>query len=121
MVRRSRSIPLPEPASLTNSLKICERCRLVPLFAHLHLAQTREPRSRGEFLPTIVQPLIARQHVRQIELKHSRTQGLKNAGVRSGTSTSLRTRTADRPGTRLYLARFASRMAWMANDESRRL
>jgi hypothetical protein len=28
MVRRSRSIPLPEPASLTNSLKICERCRL---------------------------------------------------------------------------------------------
>ena len=29
MVRRSRSIPLPEPASLTNSLKIYERCRLV--------------------------------------------------------------------------------------------
>jgi hypothetical protein len=28
MVRRSRGIPLPEPASLTNSLKICERCRL---------------------------------------------------------------------------------------------
>jgi hypothetical protein len=28
MIRRSRTIPLPEPASLTNSLKICERCRL---------------------------------------------------------------------------------------------
>jgi hypothetical protein len=26
--RRSRRILLPEPASLTNSLKICERCRL---------------------------------------------------------------------------------------------
>jgi hypothetical protein len=33
MVWRSRSIPLPEPASLTNSLKICERCRLEELFA----------------------------------------------------------------------------------------
>jgi hypothetical protein len=32
MVRRSRSIPLPEPASLTNSLKICERCRLDSVF-----------------------------------------------------------------------------------------
>ena len=35
----------------------------------------------------------------QIELKHSRTQGLKNA----------------------VMARFASRMAWMANDETQRL
>jgi hypothetical protein len=36
MVRRSRSTPLPEPASLTNSLKICERCRLGELpSAHL--------------------------------------------------------------------------------------
>jgi hypothetical protein len=31
MVRRSRSIRLPEPASLTNSLKICEQCRLAGL------------------------------------------------------------------------------------------
>jgi ubiquitin len=31
MARRSRSSPLPEPASLTNSLKICERCRLETL------------------------------------------------------------------------------------------
>jgi hypothetical protein len=28
VVWRSRRILLPEPASLTNSLKICERCRL---------------------------------------------------------------------------------------------
>jgi hypothetical protein len=40
MVRRSRSIPLPEPASLTNSLKICERCRLGAL------GRGRSPRIR---------------------------------------------------------------------------
>jgi hypothetical protein len=46
MVRRSRSVPLPEPASLTNSppatlreafgLKICERCRLDPQRSFVH-------------------------------------------------------------------------------------
>jgi hypothetical protein len=47
-MRRSRSIPLPEPASLTNSLKICERCRLGCYV--LALRRSSSPYGRAKFV-----------------------------------------------------------------------